>query len=125
MLAEISIVVSVASLALSAYTLYYGGRPGPVGPQGPPGEKSGPAPSVVPPAPIQASIRTTQPDSQQRPQFKTKAQRREDIKAEAGKPDFEAQLNQVRERLRDGSGLIKPDPDAQLNAPDWRKRNAR
>jgi hypothetical protein len=130
MLDAIALLFSVLSLAGSGYAIYRNRLPGPqglkgdVGDTGARGEKGEPG--------ILGQTRTIEPARQvakaHEPlqKFLSKADRREQIAAQADDPDFEVELEKVRKRLRDGSGLIAPDTEAQTEQqPDWRKRNAR
>jgi len=130
-----SVSISVLSLAVSCYALY---RRGPQGMQGERGEKgdigavgdTGPrgpqgeqAETPIPTRPVEP-VRVA-PAVDARPKFLTKESRREQIAAQADDPDFQDSLEKIRQRIRDDSGLIAPDPDANnSNQVDWRKRNA-
>lgn len=122
--------ISVLSLAVSCYALYHGGpqgRQGDRGEKGDTGERGPQGEKGETPVPVRLvePVRTA-PAVDVRPKFLTKESRREQIAAQADDPDFQDSLEKIRQRIRDDSGLIAPDPDANnSNQVDWRKRNAR
>ena len=131
-----SLVISILSLIVSSYALIRRGPRGHRGPEGAIGQRGekgdvgdtgargpqGEPGKVIERAQSIAAARIG-PDS--RPKLLNKQERRDQIAAKANDPDFETQIEQIRERLRDASGLIEPSPDAQTNQPDWRRRNAK
>ena len=127
----ISLSVSIISLVAASYAIYRGGIPGPKGERGEKGD-IGDTGARGPQGEIQAisrpaeSIRSTPPIANTRPKFRSKEDRREQIAGRAEDPEYQDNLEEIRIRLRDGSGLIAPTPEAQTNQqPDWRRRNAR
>lgn len=130
MLDAIAFFFSVLSLSGSGYAIYRNRLPGPQGLKGDVGDTGARGPQGE--SGISGHTRITEPARQvaksHEPlqKFLSKADRREQIAAQADNPDFEDNLEKIRTRLRDGSGLIAPDVEAQTEQqPDWRKRNAR
>jgi len=105
MITLIPTVISVLSLSVSCYTLYHVRKP-----------------RVKPIERARQAAPKTQPEPTK---FLSKEDRREQIAERAYDPELQVRLAEIKQRLRDGSGLIAAHPDAQSNQVDWRRRNAR
>ena len=103
---DFSLILSLLSLAVSGYALY-----------------SVRLRHIKPIKPVERA-RLAAP--KERAKLLTREDRREKIAAQASDPVYVDNLDKLRKNLRDGSGLIAPDPEFQMGQqPDWRRRNAR
>jgi hypothetical protein len=131
---DISLALSLLSLAVSSYALYRGGPIGPKGdvgdtgargPQGEQGETGSQGEKGEPGSTATKVVERARQAVPEQTKFLSREERRDQIAERAYDPDLQTRLEEIRDRLQEGSGLIKADPDAQSNQPDWRKRNAR
>jgi hypothetical protein len=132
MIEFLSFSIYIISLIAASYAVYRGGKPGPRGERGEKGDVGDTGArglrgeSSVVSKPIESvRIAATPRVDDTRPKFLSKEDRREQIAAQADDPEYQDGLEEIRIRLRDGSGLIGQDSAAQNNQPDWRRRNAR
>lgn len=123
---DFSIILSLLSLAVSSYALYRGGPRGEKGDVGDTGPRGlpGKVETQVVSKPVEP-VRLAQPPADPRPKLLSRQDRREQIAERAYDEDYQTRLIEIRERLREGSGLLPADPTAQTNQIDWRRRNAR
>jgi hypothetical protein len=109
----------LVALAVSGYAFYRRG------PQGPRGEK-GDVGDTGPRGPQgETKTITVARQADVRPKFLSEEDRRSEIATKADDPEFQQRLDKITKHLRDTSGTIPADVQAQTSQPDWRRRNSR
>lgn len=119
MIQAVAIILSLISLSGSVYAVLHSG-PGPKGDVGPRGEKGDSGQVVETNSRIRPIV-----NSGSRKGFMTQNEKREEIADSVNDSDFLKSVSEIRKNRSETSGLIAPDPDAQLNQRKFRKRNLR